>query len=146
MPIIETPLRSRLWAALRGRCPKCCIGKIFGGWITMNENCPVCGLKFGRESGYFFGAMYVSYALCVGFLGGLTLIGYLLLPNVPLEAIAVAAFVLYLPCVPLVFRYSRIIWIHLDRLANPMYEEEPQPRVTHVSPGRSPGPADGRRA
>ena len=31
----------------------------------MFERCPVCGLKFEREQGYFLGAMYVSYALAI---------------------------------------------------------------------------------
>ena len=31
----------------------------------MYENCPVCGLKFEREQGYFVGALYVSYGLSI---------------------------------------------------------------------------------
>ena len=31
----------------------------------MNPSCDVCGLHFERESGYFVGAMYVSYGLGV---------------------------------------------------------------------------------
>ena len=29
----------------------------------MNEPCPVCGLRFERESGYWTGAMVASYAI-----------------------------------------------------------------------------------
>jgi hypothetical protein len=31
----------------------------------MHEYCPVCGLKFEREEGYFLGAMYISYGLAL---------------------------------------------------------------------------------
>ena len=29
--------------------------------MRMNADCPVCGLHFEREEGYFVGAMYASY-------------------------------------------------------------------------------------
>ena len=32
---------------------------------------------------------------------------------------ALVACVLYLPVVPIVFRYSRVVWIHFDRWAWP---------------------------
>ena len=57
-----------LWAVLCQHCPRCFQGRIFGAPITMNENCPTCGLRFGREPGYFFGAMYLSYPIAVAWL------------------------------------------------------------------------------
>ena len=53
----------RLIAFFRQRCPRCCRGKIFGGFFRMNDPCPVCGMVFQREEGYFLGAMYVSYLI-----------------------------------------------------------------------------------
>ena len=45
----------------------------------MYEPCPACGFQFGREPGYFTGAMFASYALAVPFLwshvGGLEGLG-----------------------------------------------------------------------
>src|SRR6266568_7752907 len=57
------PASSRLAAMLRQRCPRCFAGKVYRGLLDMNETCPVCGLRFEREEGYFTGAMYVSYLL-----------------------------------------------------------------------------------
>ena len=89
----------------------------------MNEECPVCHLRFGRESGYFTGAMYVSYALAVPTLIVITVIlvilWYRFVPEWPLYWVFLLAAVLFLPLVPAVFRYSRIIWIHLDRYIDP---------------------------
>lgn len=55
----------------QSKCPRCRVGKVFKGNTyslkvqKMNEFCPHCDLKFEREPGYFYGAMFVSYALNV---------------------------------------------------------------------------------
>jgi uncharacterized protein (DUF983 family) len=110
---------SRFQAILRQRCPRCLDGRIFRGSVTMNPACPACGLVFEREPGYFLGAMYISYALSIGVLGILMLIGHLLWPELDLGLVVLLAAVVYLPLVPMVFRYSRVIWIHFDRWAWP---------------------------
>src|SRR5262249_38193681 len=97
-----------LWALLRQRCPRCRVGRMFRGSITMNDPCPVCGLLFQREEGYFLGAMYFGYflsaALMTAFFFGLTA----LLPNWSSVVVALLAIGLYLPFIPAVFRYSRV--------------------------------------
>jgi hypothetical protein len=61
---------SAMRGILQQLCPRCRAGKIFrkSVWLFpgMYERCPVCGLKFEREDGYFLGAMYISYALGIG--------------------------------------------------------------------------------
>jgi hypothetical protein len=85
----------------------------------MHEACPVCRLTFAREPGYFVGAMYVSYALAVPALVLLTLMAHWLLPGLSGLWILAAAVPFFLPLVPLIFRYSRVIWVHLDRTLDP---------------------------
>jgi len=85
----------------------------------MNPGCPVCGLPFEREEGYFLGAMYVSYAISMVVLGLMMWVASLLLPTWDLGILVLVACVFYLPLVPMVFRYSRVIWIHFDRWAWP---------------------------
>jgi len=116
---MTTERRTGLAAILRQRCPQCREGRIFRGSITMNSQCPVCGLVFEREEGYFLGAMYISYSLSVAFLGLGTLVGSLLFPQWDLSLLCLLATLVYLPLVPLVFRYSRVMWIHFDRWAWP---------------------------
>ena len=116
---MTTPGGSRLLAVLRQRCPRCRQGPVFRGATAMNPRCPVCGLPFEREEGYFLGAMYISYALSICFLGLGTWVGSGLLPGWDLVWVAVLVTVAYLPLVPMVFRYSRVIWIHFDRWAWP---------------------------
>ncbi|VXB50806.1 conserved hypothetical protein [Flavobacterium sp. 9AF] len=55
----------------KNRCPNCTKGKVFKnglfnigfGFPKMNTNCPNCNFKFEKEPGFFFGAMFVNYAL-----------------------------------------------------------------------------------
>src|SRR5438094_2275536 len=106
---------SRLWAIVRLRCPRCLQGKVFKGSFAMNDPCPVCGVLFQREEGYFLGAMYVSYFLATAVLIPLYLMAALLLPNQHSLVIALVATAAYLPFIPAVYRYSRLLWIYLDR-------------------------------
>jgi hypothetical protein len=81
----------------------------------MNEHCPECGLKLGREAGYFLGSMILGYLLGVPLLGLLTyLTQQWLLPSWPLHWALFPALVPFLPLVPLIFRFSRVAWIHLE--------------------------------
>ena len=54
-------MSTRFQAILRQKCPVCLQGNDHRSGITMNEVCPVCGLRFEREQGYFLAAMYVAY-------------------------------------------------------------------------------------
>jgi len=111
--------RHTLWAVLRQRCPRCKEGKVFAAGTRMNPDCPVCQLHFEREAGYFLGAMYVSYGMMSILLMGLMFIGTLIWPNLDLGWMIVLAIVVSLPLVPMIFRYSRVIWITFERWALP---------------------------
>jgi uncharacterized protein (DUF983 family) len=104
-----------LWAIAHLRCPRCHHGKVFNGIFSMNTRCSVCRMIFGREPGYFLGAMYVSYLLAALVMMVVVVMLYLLFPDLPDIAIYVGSCLLLLPFVPLIFRYSRVIWITLDR-------------------------------
>ena len=81
----------------------------------MRDNCPHCGHKFEREPGYFIGAMYASYFLAIGVLGVLTgVIYWLFLPDWEPQYVVMIAVIPFLLFVPVIFRYSRILWIHID--------------------------------
>lgn len=58
-------------AIINCKCPKCRRGDLYmNGMLSlggqkMYEFCPHCGMKYEVEPGYFYAAMYVSYALNV---------------------------------------------------------------------------------
>jgi uncharacterized protein (DUF983 family) len=110
---------ARLWAILRQRCPRCWKGRMFRGSFAMNDPCPVCGLIFQREEGYFLGAMYVSYVLACAIITPIYFLVVALFPDWGSLAVAMAALVPCLVLTPGLFRYSRVIWAHVDRIVDP---------------------------
>lgn len=84
----------------------------------MNDRCPVCDLRFEREPGYFIGAMYFAYAISLPTGGLLALLVWYVTHWSFLQSLG-AAMVFYLPLVPLIFRYSRVLWLHFDRAVDP---------------------------
>jgi uncharacterized protein (DUF983 family) len=115
--------RVRPAAAIRGRCPRCGEGAIFEpllgrGALRMHPRCPVCGLDFEPEEGYFTGAMYVSYSL--GILTVLPVAMLLILAlGASLALTLTVALVQTLLTTLIMFRYSRIIWLHIDQVIQP---------------------------
>jgi uncharacterized protein (DUF983 family) len=110
-------------AALRQLCPRCRKGRIFRGslirtWLSTNERCPVCDLKFEREQGYFIGSMYVSYLLSIP-PAVLLVMFFWMVAGWQFEWACVGAVCAYLPLVPLVTRVARVLWIHIDHAVDP---------------------------
>src|SRR5205823_12238369 len=87
--------------------------------MKMNGPCPVCGLLFDGAPGYFFGAMYFSYALGVIILVPLYYLTRWLFPDLNCLLAPLVAFIPFLFLVPVVFRYSRVLWIYFDRTIAP---------------------------
>jgi len=106
---------ARLEAVIRQRCPVCLQGPMFRSLVDIHEHCPSCGHRFMRESGYFQGAMYVSYALALGTMASL-LIGSRrwLGPHIGTTAAYIVAVALQLLLVIPLYRYSRVIWAHVN--------------------------------
>lgn len=87
--------------------------------MKMHPRCPVCDLLFEREPGYFLGAMYISYAIAIAFLLTAMLIMHWVLPEIDLGWIVLMCGALFVPFVPIVTKYSRVMWIFFDRWAWP---------------------------
>jgi uncharacterized protein (DUF983 family) len=107
----------------RQLCPRCRQGRIFRGPLyraplATFDNCPVCGLKFEREQGYFLGAMYVSYLLSIPPVL-LLVVSIWKLSGWTFDWSAGAAAVAYLPFVPVVARFARVVWMYVDQNFDP---------------------------
>ncbi|HXZ27987.1 MAG TPA: DUF983 domain-containing protein [Terriglobales bacterium] len=123
MPAARAERLTGFQAIRRGLCPRYRQGPIFRGsfyfrFPKMHERCPVCALKYEREQGYFLGAMYFSYALGIVILAAFMAL-FWWLTGWKLEWLLLAAFVLFLPFVPFVTLFSRVLWIHFDRGVDP---------------------------
>ena len=104
--------------AIQLRCPRCGEAPLFANLVRMVPCCPVCGLDFERETGYFIGAIYINYGLTVG----LAVAGYFLLeawlaPPTGWQVAGWGAFAVLFPLWS--FRYSKSLWLALDHLVDP---------------------------
>ena len=117
--MVSADIRRRLPAVLRQRCPRCLEGRVFSGFLTMRDVCPMCGHVFEREPGYFVGAMYVSYALAIPLYLLFVVLLRPILRGVPDIAVLAAGVPVVCLCSPILFRYSRVIWMHFDWFFDP---------------------------
>ncbi|UGU16923.1 DUF983 domain-containing protein [Sinomicrobium kalidii] len=107
---------------IRGKCPNCEKGDIFDTrgnpflfrMPRMHPKCKNCRYTFSREPGYFFGAMYVSYALTIAEMIVILLFVKFLLGLGNLPAFFIIAFTAVVSST-FNFRMSRTIWIYMFR-------------------------------
>ena len=100
------------------KCPNCGVSYVFKDQnpynltklAEMHKRCPNCDKSFEKEPGFYFGAMYVSYAMTSGIvIVFATVFGWgLQMETLPLVGIIA---LLILSTFPLVFRWSRMIWL-----------------------------------
>ncbi|WP_343487950.1 DUF983 domain-containing protein [Allomuricauda sp. d1] len=110
---------NKLYSILTGSCPRChetsmyqqknpyVISELF----KMHETCANCGLKYKMEPSFFYGAMYVSYAVGVAFAVAAFIISFFFFGADLIEVFIsiVATLVVFLP---VIIRLSRNIWIN----------------------------------
>ncbi len=110
------------WKGLTtAKCPRCRVGNVFTGNTysikgqKMNEHCPNCDFKFEREPGYFYVAMFASYALNVAEIISACVAGYILGLELTEENLWYYIIVLTTTSVvfaPFNYRYSRMILLY----------------------------------
>lgn len=108
---------------LSNKCPNCNKGQIYSkkniyfNFFSnkMNKKCNNCGYKFEKEPGFFFGAMYVSYALGIAEGIAVFLLGRLFFDSLYDMRIIFWIGLTLLLLSSFNMRFSRIIWIYLMR-------------------------------
>lgn len=111
--------RSQLSAIIHEKCPHCREGNVFvyplrdiSRFSATHEHCPTCGLRYEKEPGTFWGAMFVSYAISIALI--ITLFwAILLFVNEPplwlFFAVIIPALIL---ATPFSFRFARVLWLY----------------------------------
>jgi uncharacterized protein (DUF983 family) len=117
------PDRLDVSALIHGRCPRCKQAPIFGPLfsrraLTMEPSCPVCGLDFEPEAGYYLGAMYVSYGIGIFTVLPVSLFLIFVL-GASLAVTLVVMVVQTLLTMIFMYRASRLIWLHVDYAIDP---------------------------
>lgn len=112
---------TKLYSIFKNKCPRCQEGDFFVSknpynltkMSKMPEECPVCGQSYQPEQGFYFGAMYVSYAIGVAIFVTLWVATNVLFPSINVFAqIGIVLFGIF-GLFPVNFRLSRKIWINL---------------------------------
>jgi len=111
---------SLIGGILLEKCPRCRRGdifafplwKVFKFWHT-HIHCPICNNKFEKEPGFFFGAMFIGYALVVASVVTISVALNIFLERVSLPIYLYSAAITLIICFPFNFRFSRVIFLYL---------------------------------
>lgn len=110
---------NRFAAFLQGKCPRCQTGQVFSSSLfspnfrQVNETCPHCKVKFQSEPGFFWGAMYFSYALVVGLSIVMGVIFYSIYKEPPLLLTSGTIIGTAVLLMPFNLRLSRLLMIYV---------------------------------
>jgi uncharacterized protein (DUF983 family) len=111
---------NKIEATIRMKCPRCHEGDLFEtknpfSWnklTKMHENCQICNLKYERETGFFYGAMYISSIINMIFFVMSTVAYYVYFNNQVDWKIYIWSYILFTVLItPLLYRLSRSIWL-----------------------------------
>ena len=103
-----------------GKCPKCRTGKVFTHPFynilnhgNVHKNCPVCGVKFEPEPGFFWGAMYFTYALnvAISIITGFTLFFFFGDPELWVYISVIIPLIFLFT--PIMVRFSRLLMMYV---------------------------------
>lgn len=123
-PVPKLTLGLLVRRALTRRCPVCGGRKIFDGWYPLKAQCPSCGYRFERESGYWVSAIIVNTAVTFA-LFGLFFVATLLLtaPDIPWAPIVIVGLVTNVVFPIVFFPMSKTFLMAVDLWTHPLPEE-----------------------
>jgi uncharacterized protein (DUF983 family) len=110
---------SAIKSILTCKCPRCRTGRVFTHknpyhrkFGKIEKRCSSCKLIYEMEQGFWYGAMYISYAF--GVIISIPLV-IILLSKTSLEIFQITGVIFCVLFVlsPLLFRYSRSVWLHI---------------------------------
>lgn len=111
---------SKLNSIFKMKCPRCREGDFFISHPYSMKNigktykyCPSCGLKYEKEVGFYYGAMYVSYGLGVGLFVACWVCFNLFFPNAStfIQISVISGLSIFLS--PYLYALSKVLWANL---------------------------------
>jgi len=107
-------------AIIQCKCPHCRQGNMFltpgyklKSFLEMPDTCKHCGLKFEIEPGFYWGAMYISYAFTVALSINTSIILWWFGGNPSIWVYAAVTGSLVILLSPFLMRYSRVLMLYL---------------------------------
>jgi hypothetical protein len=112
---------NKLYSILHSKCPHCHEGQFFvdgnpyhlmkAGDIL--DQCPVCARRYTPEPGFYYGGMYVSYALGVALFVSIYVAILVLYPAATMWTYVIGVVAGLVVFAPVIYMYSKIIWANL---------------------------------
>lgn len=111
-------IKDVLYSVIWNKCPKCHKTNVFPesaynlkGFGNMNDTCICCKERYEKEPGYFFGAMFVSYALTAGWFTLTWAIDSFVFHSETWQYLTFLIITI-IGFMPITFRTSRLIWLN----------------------------------
>jgi len=138
MKLISGLKGSKIYSVLTGTCPVCHQESMYkednpykvNHLFDMHERCSHCGTKYKMEPSFFFGAMYVSYAVGIAFAVPAFVVPYFFFNLSLLTTFWIIVGTLFVT-LPIIVRISRNIWVNLFFNYNEKKQENPQTQHQH---------------
>ncbi|MBP7408975.1 MAG: DUF983 domain-containing protein [Flavobacteriales bacterium] len=111
----------KFYGIFKFKCPHCHEGEFYvdrdpyhlstAGELL--DHCSVCNRKYEPEPGFYYGGMYVTYALAVATFATTYLAMMLIFPNAPLWLDALIVIIALVVLAPYYYALSKTIWAAL---------------------------------
>ena len=109
-----------LYSIFKSKCPKCNLGDLYvdnnmyhlRSLGKMKTKCEYCGQLYEPETGFYYGAMYVSYAVSIAAMFVPAYALYFLF-DVGFPVMLSVVLGIYILFFPVFFRLSRNIWLNI---------------------------------
>jgi len=109
-----------IYSVLHSKCPRCNLGDLYVDnnpyhlrhLGKMKKSCEKCGQLYEPETGFYYGAMYVSYGLSIAAMFIPAGILYFFF-HAPFQVLLATVLGIYALGFPLFFRLSRNIWLNM---------------------------------
>lgn len=110
--------KTRLYSIFNFKCPRCHKGDFLESRHVYNlkkagnikERCSHCNLKYSPEPGFYYGAMYVSYALGIALFVSIWVATFVLYPSYSSELLLGLIIGSMILLGPYLYALSKIIW------------------------------------
>ena len=114
-------LITKITSSFQHKCPQCLEGDLFKdrnpyhlkNMSKMYSHCTHCGLNFEPEPGYYYGAMYVSYAFTIAVSVAIFLFYWVLFSEFDTLTFIIANTLVLIALAPYTFRTARAVWLNL---------------------------------
>jgi uncharacterized protein (DUF983 family) len=123
-------------AVFNHKCPQCRQGDMYKTsafnlpkYAAMHTHCENCGFKFEMEPGFFYGAMYFSYAFSIATIVISFFTIYFFFDNPETSVYLYTICSLIVLMMPLSFRYSRTLMLYL--FGGVVYQKQPKQMEKH---------------